>query len=332
MSEEILESSDDTLLRVADLHTHINKKGGRVAKALNGVGFSIRSGEVYGLIGETGAGKSLTAWSLLRLVDPPLEVVEGSAWYQGRDLLDLKESELRSIRGSGIAFIVQNPKGSLNPLKNVGKQLTTVYRTHSDATKEAARLRSHEMLTAVGIPDPVRLVKAYAHQLSGGMAQRVLIAMALINEPSLLIADEPTTGLDATVQAQILDLIREGVSERNLSVMLITHDLGVVAHYCDRVGVMFAGRIVEEAPVRELFANPRHPYTQMLMSSIPNRATIGDQIMAHGIPPDLENLPEGCHFAYRCPYVAEICTQRVPVSTIGDHHTALCHFPHEDAP
>jgi oligopeptide/dipeptide ABC transporter ATP-binding protein len=317
------------VLEVTDLHTHIVSPTGTVT-ALNGVSFSIEENEIVGLIGETGAGKSLSAWSIIGLVEEPVRVVRGQARFKGKDLTAISSSELRALRGRDISLIVQNPRGSLDPLRSVGKQLATVYRVHKGGSRAQARRKAFEMLEAVGIPDPVRRAKAYPHELSGGMAQRVLIAMAMMNDPGLLIADEPTTGLDVTVQAQILDLIRLRTQEVGSSVLLITHDLGVVAHYCHRVAVMFAGRIVEMAPTPELFASPRHPYTQALIGSTPERLKLGDQVPKAGQPPDLENLPEGCHYAYRCKFAEEICRQPVPLRRVGEQHTALCHFPHED--
>lgn len=316
------------VLEVEDLHTHVFAKHG-TATALNGVNLTVNRNEIVGLIGETGAGKSLTGWSVVQLLDPRLRVVQGDARFLGTSLIGMKERELQKVRGRGIGVIVQNPRGSLDPLRTIGRQLMAVHRQHTNANRTEARRRAIDMLKAVGIPDPEARMKAYAHELSGGMAQRVLIAMAMINEPDLLLADEPTTGLDVTVQAQILDLIRDRVREMRSAVLLITHDLGVVAHYCDRVAVMFAGRVVESAPVDELFARPRHPYTQALIASTPQRALeLGDELSDQGQPPNLFDLPSGCTYAYRCPFAADICRRPVPWTGIREDHHALCHFPH----
>lgn len=319
--------ADQTVLEIEDLHTHVFTKRG-TATALNGVNLTVRRDEIVGLIGETGAGKSLTGWSVVRLLEPSLRVVQGDARFLGSSLVAMSERDLQRVRGKGIGVIVQNPRGSLDPLRTIGRQLVAVRRQHSRTSRSEARSRAIAMLDAVGIPDPEARMGSYAHELSGGMAQRVLIAMAMINDPELLLADEPTTGLDVTVQAQILDLIRERVRATRSGVLLITHDLGVVAHYCDRVAVMFAGRIVEEAPVDELFSNPQHPYTQALIASTPQRALeAGDEIVDDGQPPDLFDLPPGCAYAYRCPLAADVCREPVPLAKVGERHHALCHFP-----
>ena len=317
----------DVVLEVRDLHTHIRGPAG-IAKALNGVTFDVHDREIVGLIGETGAGKSLTAMSVLGLVQPPIEVVDGAVMFGGQDLTTLDFNEFRSIRGMQIGLIVQNPRGALDPMRPIGKQLADVFRVHQGGSKSSAQRTAIEMLGAVGIPDAERRYSAYSYELSGGMAQRVMIAMAMINEPTLLIADEPTTGLDVTVQAQILDLIKDRVTDVGSSVLLITHDLGVVAHYCDRVIVMFAGRVVEEATIPQLFDDPQHPYTQALVASLPHRLQLGEDPPASGLPPDLINLPDGCHYAYRCPHATELCRTPVPMVDLGGAHRALCHFPH----
>ena len=322
------EQSATPVLEVEDLHTHVFTKRG-TATALNGVDLVVGANEIVGLIGETGAGKSLTAWSVVQLLDPNLEVVKGTARLGGEELVGRSEKELRTVRGRRIGVIVQNPRGSLDPLRTIGRQLIAVHRAHAGAGRAAARERAIEMLRAVGIPDPQARMGAYAHELSGGMAQRVLIAMAMINEPELLIADEPTTGLDVTVQAQILDLIRDRVRQARSAVLLITHDLGVVAHYCDRVAVMFAGRIVEEASVAELFEAPQHPYPQALLAATPKYLDMGAPIVDMGQPPNLFDLPSGCAYAYRCRFAADVCSEPVPWVERSAGHHALCHFPHE---
>lgn len=316
------------LLRVRDLHLHIHS-GGQVFTALNGVTFEVRRREIYGLIGETGAGKSLTSWAVMGLLSRGAKVADGSIDFDGQELVGLPDKQYRTVRGNQIALVVQNPKGSLHPLRSVGGQIAAVYRQHRGGSRRAARHKAVEALEAVGVPDPARRARSLPGELSGGMAQRVLIAAAMVNEPQLLIADEPTTGLDVTVAAQILETLRARVTTAGASVLLITHDLGVVARFCDRLGVMFAGRIVEEGSVDELFADPRHPYTRQLIASARQTAsaTPSDAAGEQGLPPDLTALPAGCHYAYRCPYATDICQQPVPETAIGPGRRALCHFP-----
>ena len=262
-------AAGEPLLRVQDLRTYFHL-GGAVAKAVDGVSFDIRAGETVGMVGESGCGKSVTALSLLRLVDPPGRIEPGSRIeFEGRDLLSLDEEGIRRIRGNRIAMVFQEPMTALNPVFTIGDQVAEVARVHSNVTRKAAWERAVEMLNLVGIPDPRERAKSYPHQLSGGMRQRVLIAMALVMNPSLLIADEPTTALDVTIQAQILELLAELQQRLGLAVLLITHDLGVVAEVTSRVLVMYGGQIVERAPVRELFRNPRHPYTRGLLEAMP---------------------------------------------------------------
>lgn len=313
-------------LEIEDLHAHVVRRNS-TAKLLNGVSLAIDRDEVVGLIGETGAGKSLTAWATVGLLEPPVQVVRGRIEFLGTDLLSLSEDKMRHIRGRKLGLIVQNPRGSLNPMRTVGKQLQTAYLTHNEVNSREATDHVVRELEAVGIPDPERRAKGYPHEMSGGMAQRVLIAMAMMGKPDLLIADEPTTGLDLTVQAQILDLIRARSRATQASALLITHDLGVVANYCDRVAVMFAGRIVEQATTREIFLNPQHPYTAALINSVPERLRIGQGAPVAGQPPDLENLPDGCHYAPRCEFAETKCSSTVPLVQISSGHSALCHFP-----
>jgi len=321
-----------SLLAVENLHTHFITRDLdnqlRVARALNGVSFSLEAGKILGLVGETGAGKSLTAMSILGLLKPPARVVDGKAWFEGRNLLALPPEALNRLRGSRIALVVQSPKASLDPLARVGAQLVRLQRAHRDIDDATALERGRTMLEAVGIPDPRGRLKAWPHELSGGMAQRVLIAMALVNEPPLLVADEPTTGLDVTVQAQILDLIRGLARQRGIGVVLITHDLGVVAHYCDSVAVMFAGQVMEAGPVRVVFEAPAHPYTRALLAATPERLRRG---VAHpaSAPPDLSQLPVGCLYRERCPEAAGICATDPP--WLGDAHAARCHFARAEA-
>lgn len=319
-----------TLLEVEDLHTHFIARNIdnqiRVAKALNSVSFTLDSGEILGLVGETGAGKSLTVQSIIGLLRPPAQVVQGAARFDGRDILQLPENELNALRGGQISMVVQNPRTSLDPLKRVGDQLVRIHKAHNKVSDHDARARALRMFEAVGIPDPESRLNAWPHELSGGMAQRVLIAMALMNGPRLLIADEPTTGLDVTVQAQILDLLRELMTTQNMGVIIITHDLGIVAHYCDRMAVMFAGVIVEMGPVADVFARPTHPYTQNLMSATPEKLEIGEHKVFGGPPPDLFALPEGCAHRDRCPHAEDLCGTPPPSVSLTDGHVANCHF------
>ncbi len=318
-----------TLLAVEDLHTHFISRSldneMREAHALNGVSFQLERGRVLGLVGETGAGKSLTALSIMGLLKPPARIVAGRIRFEGKDLAQMAPAEINRLRGDRLALIVQNPRASLDPLARIGDQLMRVHRAHRQVDAAAARKRAIEMLTSVGLPDPERCARSWPHELSGGMAQRVLIAMALINEPQLVIADEPTTGLDVTVQAQILDLIQGMVRARGLGAIIITHDLGVVAHYCDDVAVMYAGGIVEQGDTRAVFSQPRHPYTINLIDSTPERLVIGSGRIFGGPPPNLYDLPVGCHYRARCPRAAEICTQSPPWVTIAGQHQARCH-------
>lgn len=323
-----------SLLDVEDLHTHFVARGldntVRVAKALNGVSFTVDPGRILGLVGETGAGKSLTAMSIMGLLRPPARIIAGRVRLEGQDLLALDEPALNALRGQRMALIVQSPRTSLDPLRRIGDQLVNLRRTHSRDDTAAARARALAMLGAVGIPDPERRMRAWPHELSGGMAQRVLIAMALMNEPRLLIADEPTTGLDVTVQAQVLDLFRDLVVRNDLGAIIITHDLGVVAHYCDDIAVMFAGTIVEQGPVAAVFADPRHPYTQALIAATPDRLKIGQTRASTAPPPNLYALPEGCTYRDRCPKAAPVCALDPPLASFPPGHVARCHFT--DAP
>jgi ABC-type dipeptide/oligopeptide/nickel transport system ATPase component len=285
-----------TLLCVENLETHFFSRDKfnrpRVARALNGVSFSVERGEILGLVGETGAGKSLTAYSILGILKHSARIVGGEVRFDGIRLDNMASDALNALRGRRLALIVQNPRASLDPLTRIGRQLMRVYRHHSGLRD--AKQRALEMLELVGIPDPSGRFDAYPHELSGGMAQRVVIAAALINKPDLLIADEPTTGLDVTVQAQILDLLAARVREAGMGAILITHDLGVVAQYCNRVAVMYAGRIVEMGEVGEVFHKPAHPYTRTLLESTPERLRISQVPTRNLPPPDLYALPSGC--------------------------------------
>ncbi len=301
------------LLEVKNLQTHFPTRAGLV-RAVNGVSFYLDSGELLGLVGESGCGKSITALSIMRLIAPPGKIVGGEITFDGKNLLQLSDAEMRQIRGDDIAMIFQDPMTSLNPVFTVGEQIAEALRLHRKLSRKAARAAAIEAMQEVSIPDPARRVDDYPHQLSGGMRQRVMIAMALACDPKLLIADEPTTALDVTIQAQILELLDELRKNRELAVLLITHDLGVVAEVADRVAVMYTGRIVEESPVEELFARPKHPYTEGLLRSVPKltSATVAKKQRLEtieGTVPSPTDLPPGCHFAPRCPHRMPRCTE-----------------------
>jgi peptide/nickel transport system ATP-binding protein len=289
------------LLRVTGLTTTFALRTG-VVRALDNVSLELSRGETLGLVGESGSGKSMTAMSILRLVQPPGETAGGPVEFNGRkDLLELSEREMRRIRGAEIALVFQEPMTALNPVFRIGDQIAEAILVHGRASRAAARDRAVELLAAVRIPDPEKRARDYPHQLSGGMRQRVLIAIALACQPLLLIADEPTTALDVTIQAEILDLLREMKEKFDLALLLITHDLGIVAGHADRVAVMYAGRIVEEGPVRRIFHSPAHPYTRGLLASIPGGAPGRRLAAIEGTVPNLASLPPGCAFEPRCP-------------------------------
>jgi peptide/nickel transport system ATP-binding protein len=301
------------LLEVKNLQTHFPTRAGLV-RAVDGVSFHVGEGELLGLVGESGCGKSITALSVMRLIAAPGKIVGGEVWFGGENLLTVTEEKMRAIRGDDIAMIFQDPMTSLNPVYTVGEQIAEALRLHRNLNRGQAREAAVEAMREVSIPDPGRRAGDYPHQLSGGMRQRVMIAMALACDPRLLIADEPTTALDVTIQAQILELIDELRRTRNLAVLLITHDLGVVAEVADRVCVMYTGRIVEESPVGELFARPKHPYTEGLLRSVPklSSADVGraERLQTiEGTVPKPSNLPPGCHFAPRCPHRMPRCTE-----------------------
>ena len=300
------------LLEVQDLRTHFPTRAGLV-KSVDGVSFYLDRGELLGLVGESGCGKSITALSVMRLIAPPGRIVSGHINFDGKDLLTLSDEEMRQMRGDDIAMIFQDPMTSLNPVFTVGEQIAEALRLHRNLSRKLAWEATIEAMREVAIPDPARRVGDYPHQLSGGMRQRVMIAMALACDPKLLIADEPTTALDVTIQAQILELLDDLRKQRELAVLLITHDLGVVAEVADRVAVMYTGRIVEESPVDELFARPKHPYTEGLLRSVPKLtsefAAKKDRLETiEGVVPRPTDLPPGCHFAPRCPHRMPRCT------------------------
>ena len=290
----------EVLLDVRGLRTSFRLREGAV-RAVTGIDFSVRRGEVLGLVGESGCGKSVTSLSIMRLIARPGVIEAGEVLFDGRDLLTMSENDIRDVRGDRIAMIFQQPTSSLNPVMNVGFQIGEVLELHRNMKRKAARERALELMRMVGIPDPKRRLEAYPHEMSGGMAQRVMIAMALACEPELLIADEPTTALDVTIQAQILDLMRRLQRETGTAIILITHDLGVVAEMCDRVAVMYAGEIIEQTDVHSLFGRPLHPYTRGLIGSVPILGKTKDELaVIPGIVPNLVNLPPGCRFAPRC--------------------------------
>jgi oligopeptide/dipeptide ABC transporter ATP-binding protein len=321
----------EPLLRVHNLRTYFHL-GSALARAVDGVSFDIRAGETVGMVGESGCGKSVTALSLLRLVDPPGRIESGSRIeFEGRDLLSLDDEGIRRIRGNRIAMVFQEPMTALNPVFTVGDQVAEVARVHSDASRKAAWERAIEMLNLVGIPDPRERARSYPHQLSGGMRQRVLIAMALVMNPSLLIADEPTTALDVTIQAQILELIAELQQRLGLAVLLITHDLGVVAEVTSRVLVMYGGQIVERAPVRELFRNPGHPYTRGLLEAMPRLGRQRERLVViPGTVPPPTRWPSGCRFRDRCAWAWHRCVDEPPPEyPVSADHEARCHLVDE---
>ena len=317
------------LLEVKNLHTHFPTRAGLV-RAVEGVSFYLDRGELLGLVGESGCGKSITALSVMRLIAAPGEIVAGEIKFDGKDVLALSEAAMRQIRGDDIAMIFQDPMTSLNPVYTVGEQIAEALRLHRDLSRKEARVAAVEAMREVSIPDPARRLNDYPHQLSGGMRQRVMIAMALACDPKLLIADEPTTALDVTIQAQILELLDNLRKTRELAVLLITHDLGVVAEVADRVAVMYTGRIVEEAPVAELFARPKHPYTEGLLRSVP-KLTADDVTKKRrletieGVVPSPTDLPPGCHFAPRCPYRMPRCTsEEIPLYALDGGVEVRC--------
>jgi oligopeptide/dipeptide ABC transporter ATP-binding protein len=317
------------MLEIAHLTTVFDLATGP-APAVDDVSFEIRAGETLGLVGESGSGKSVTALSIMRLVQPPGRIAGGQIRFKGRDLLTLSESDMRKVRGAEISLIFQEPMTALNPVFTIGDQIGEALLVHGRTTRREARTRAIELLEAVRIPNAEARVGDYPHQLSGGMRQRVLIAMAIACKPSLVVADEPTTALDATIQAEILDLLREMKKTLNLSLLLITHDLGVVAETADRVAIMYAGRIVEHGPVRAIFHSPQHPYTRGLLASLPG-AVRGQRLRAiEGTVPVLGSFPSGCTFHPRCPDRFEPCDGVPPPEyAVGEGHGARCYLHDE---
>lgn len=313
------------LLSVQQLRTSFMTRGGEV-QSVRGVSFDVREGEVIGIVGESGSGKSVTAKSLIGLIPPPGQIKSGEVWFRGENILAMSEKELRRIRGNRIAMIFQDPMTSLNPVVKVGAQIIEVLQRHKKLGKAEARARAIELLRQVGIPSPETRIDQYPHEFSGGMRQRAMIAMALSCQPELLIADEPTTALDVTIQAQILGLMKQLRDTTRTAILLITHDLGVVAQVCTRVVVMYGGLIMEEGSVEDIFARPQHPYTQGLLRSIPKVADGQRERLAtiEGTPPNLLDPPEGCPFMERCAYATEQCRQMPPYVTTEPGHRSLC--------
>jgi oligopeptide transport system ATP-binding protein len=315
------------LLQVKDLRTHFFTDEG-VVRAVDGISYDVEEGETMGLVGESGCGKSVSALSILRLIpNPPGKIVGGEVWFDGRDLLKVNEEEIRHVRGNRIAMIFQEPMTSLNPVLTIGRQITEALELHLKMNRSAANHRAVELLELVGIPEAHTRLKDYPHQFSGGMRQRVMIAMALSCNPKLLLADEPTTALDVTIQAQILEILARLSSEFKTAVIIITHNLGVVARYADRVNVMYAGKIVESGSAREIYGRPRHPYTLGLLRSVPrlDEARRDKLVPIEGLPPDLANIPPGCSFYPRCSYRIDRCrAEEPPLMLVDAKHYAAC--------
>ncbi|MET7868724.1 ABC transporter ATP-binding protein [Streptomyces cyaneofuscatus] len=316
------------LLEVRDLHVEFHTREG-VAKAVNGVDYSVAEGETLAVLGESGSGKSVTAQAVMGILDmPPGKITGGEIVFKGQDLLKLKGEERRKVRGQEMAMIFQDALSSLNPVLTVGEQLGEMYVVHRGMSRKDARAKSVELMDRVRIPAAKERVGNYPHQFSGGMRQRIMIAMALALEPSLIIADEPTTALDVTVQAQVMDLLAELQRELNMGLILITHDLGVVADVADKIAVMYAGRIVETAPVHEIYKAPAHPYTKGLLRSIPRLDQKGQELYAiKGLPPNLLHIPPGCAFNPRCPMAQDVCRTDVPpLYEVDEQRRSACHF------
>jgi oligopeptide transport system ATP-binding protein len=327
-----MSETNGTILSVNNLKTYFQTEDG-VVKAVDGITFNLQKGETLGIVGESGSGKSVTNLSIMRLIpEPPGKIVDGDIIFNGIDVRKLSIDEVRKIRGKRIAMIFQDPMTSLNPFLKISTQLMEVTQLHLGHSKQQAYQHAIKMLKTVGIPDAESRIDNYPHEFSGGMRQRVMIAMALSCDPELLIADEPTTALDVTIQAQILELIKALKAEHNTSVILITHDLGVVAGMTEKIIVMYAGKVFEQAPTKELFATPANPYTKGLLKSVPDPAHEQGEPLYQipGLPPDVAHLPPGCPFAPRCNYVQEICHQQFPpfVEVNANHHS-LCHFAKE---
>lgn len=317
----------EKLLVVEDLKVHFHTARG-IVKALDGVNLEIGKAETYGLVGETGCGKSVTALSIMRLIRPPGRIMDGKVWFEGEELLGKTEEEMRMIRGSKIAMIFQEPMTSLNPVYTVGGQIAESLKIHTSLEKSGILNRVVDLLGLVRMPEPLRTMTQYPHELSGGMRQRAMIAMMLSCDPSLLIADEPTTALDVTIQAQILQLMRELQTKMRSSILLITHDLGIVAEMCHRLAIMYAGEVVESATASELFEDPKHPYTVGLLHAIPKlHERVNRLEVIPGTVPDLTHAPQGCKFHPRCPHVMNVCKGKAPpYLKVSEDHYVACHL------
>ena len=323
--------ADEVILKVEDLRTHFFTRTG-VVKAVDGISFELHKGETLGIVGESGSGKSMTAWSILGLVPKPAgRIVGGDIIYQGESLLGKSPAEMREIRGSGICMVMQDPLTSLNPVFNIGNQIIESLKMDGNLSLRVLRQKAIDLMTNVRIPAPETRLAGFPHQMSGGMRQRVVGAIAISRSPNILIADEPTTSLDATIQLQYLRLLKDIQAESGAAIIFITHDFGIVARMCDRVAVMYAGKMVEQSQVEPLFDDPAHPYTEALLKSVPDLDLDVDLLPSiEGQPPSLDNLPPGCAFAPRCPYVFDKCSEFPPQFVIDAGHTALC-WRHDSA-
>lgn len=329
-----MEKNNEYLLEVNNLKTSFYTYAGEV-QAVRGIDFKLKKGSVLGIVGESGSGKSVTALSIIKLIDFPGRIKEGQIIFNGKDITNHSDSKMSNIRGNDIAMIFQDPMTSLNPVFRIRNQMVEVIRRHQKVSKKEATKKAIQMLDLVGIPEPESRFKSYPHEFSGGMRQRVMIATALSCNPQLLIADEPTTALDVTIQAQILDIMRDISEKLNTSIILITHDLGVIAETCHDVIVMYGGMPMEKGPVLNIFENPQHPYTVGLLKSVPRMDSKekGRLKPIPGSPPDLLAPPTGCPFSPRCPHTMEICTEEAPpMHKVGENHTSACWLLHKDAP
>jgi oligopeptide/dipeptide ABC transporter ATP-binding protein len=318
--------SSDQILRVEGLRTHFYTFAG-VVRAVDGVGLNVNAGETLGLVGESGSGKTVTAQSIMRIVPSPGKIVDGTIEFQGKQLLGLTEAEMRQIRGKEIAYIPQDPTTTLDPVYSIGDQLTEVIMRHQPVSKKNALAKATELLRSVGIADPQIRINQYPHELSGGTKQRVAIARALSGDPSLILADEPTTALDVTIQAQILELLKDLIQKLNVAMVFITHDMGIVADTCDRVTVLYAGQVCETGTTEEVFEKPKHPYTEALLSSVPSLALRKEKLsVIPGNVPNLIQPPSGCRFHPRCSYARQICIDKDPeLESIGGGRSIHCH-------
>ncbi len=329
-----MDKTFDTILEVSNLHTSFFTHLGEV-QAVRGTSFSMKRGDVLGIVGESGSGKSVTALSIMKLIENPGKIKDGKIVFDGKEITEWADQKMSDIRGNDIAMIFQDPMTSLNPVFTIENLMVEVIRRHRDMSKAEARAHAIKMLDLVGIPEPAARIKSYPHEFSGGMRQRVMIAMALSCDPKLLIADEPTTALDVTIQAQILELLKRLRDELNLTVILITHDLGVIAEICTDIIVMYGGMMMEKGTVEEIFYNSKHPYTKGLQSSVPHmdKHSKDRLVPIPGTPVDLMSPPAGCPFAPRCPHAMKIClTTPAPKVKLSDTHTSTCWLLHEDAP